>query len=522
MGMAKIKRMFLLGMMITTVGLVYFFVNSTLDLNLTFPLLRTASLDSMHRLKSRLTGEGVEGRLKDHCASEMLQNKTQGQKVSWISSRYELDRESLTALKKAAKLDVEKNYFHTGEQSLFEDEDFKGLPYPPFRPRIPAIVYYKDTFLVFCEARFDGVKDYGTMMITLRRGIRKGIKIEWEKIRLIASVNGFRTMNPSPIVDRQKDAIVLVFAAFPTDMSFHDLMYFQGHQTSKLLVMKSYDIGVTWTEPQDITGTSIGKIKPFPVLFVPGPGHSIQMDCGRIIVPGNFFTRDINGMDIPGMCGNCTNYSQVLYSDDGGTTWHVGGRTPFNRDDNGQPIHPNEIQAAELSGGVVYLNARTLFAAHPRSHTFSFDGGITLTDMELVRRLPEPGFKREGLVWVPRAAGGCAASVISFPALPGVNTPHNRWLLFSNPADNVDRKNLAVRLSVDGGQSWSEAWDVATGKAGYSDLTYFEAKQGELTTRYFALLYEAGKKQYNEQVRVQLFNMEALFRGLLTAEQGGR
>ncbi len=30
------------------------------------------------------------------------------------------------------------------------------------------------------------------MMITLRRGVRKGVKIEWEKIRLIASVNGFR------------------------------------------------------------------------------------------------------------------------------------------------------------------------------------------------------------------------------------------------------------------------------------------------------------------------------------------
>ena len=55
--------MFLLGMMITTVGLVYFFVNSQLDLNMTFPLLRSASIDGMHRLKSRLTGEGVEGRL---------------------------------------------------------------------------------------------------------------------------------------------------------------------------------------------------------------------------------------------------------------------------------------------------------------------------------------------------------------------------------------------------------------------------------------------------------------------------
>ena len=45
-------------------------------------------------------------------------------------------------------------------------------------------------------------------------------------------------MNPSPIVDKQKDAIVLMFAAFPTDMAFKDLMFFAGQQTSKLLVMK--------------------------------------------------------------------------------------------------------------------------------------------------------------------------------------------------------------------------------------------------------------------------------------------
>ena len=72
----------------------------------------------------------------------------------------------------------------------------------------------------------------------------------------------------------------------------------------------------------------------------------------------------------------------------------------------------NLFQAAELEGGAVYLNARTLFAAHPRSHTYSFDGGVTLMDMQLVRKLPEPGYKREGLIWVPRAAGGCAVSNI--------------------------------------------------------------------------------------------------------------
>ena len=110
------------------------------------------------------------------------------------------------------------------------------------------------------------------------------------------------------------------------------------------------------------------------------------------------------------------------------------------------------------------------------------------------------------------------ASVISFPAPPGARTPHKKWLLFSNPADFTDRKNLAVKLSVDGGQSWSEAWTITTTKAGYSDLVYFEEKSGDTVNRYFALLYEAGYRNYNEEVRIQVFNLEAIFHGLLNLQ----
>ena len=98
-----------------------------------------------------------------------------------------------------------------------------------------------------------------------------------------------------------------------------------------------------------------------------------------------------------------------------------------------------------------------------------------------------------------------------------MSTPHDKWILFSNPADTIDRKNLAIRLSVDGGQSWSDAWIVTTSKSGYSDLVYYEEKDSSgQVQQYFAVLYEAGFRQYNEEVRIQMFNLEAVLNGLLS------
>ena len=48
----------------------------------------------------------------------------------------------------------------------------------------------------------------------------------------------FRTMNPSPVVDRQSGAIVLVFSAFPTHMNFQDMLMYAGHPLSRVYVMK--------------------------------------------------------------------------------------------------------------------------------------------------------------------------------------------------------------------------------------------------------------------------------------------
>ena len=70
------------------------------------------------------------------------------------------------------------------------------------------------------------------------------------------------------------------------------------------------------------------------------------------------------------------------------------------------------FQVAELEDGTLYMNSRTLNPLHPRAHCYSFDGGRTLSAIQLDMTLIEPGFKRRNGAWVPSSTGGCAVSIL--------------------------------------------------------------------------------------------------------------
>ncbi|XP_063970145.1 sialidase-3-like [Lytechinus pictus] len=404
-------------------------------------------------------------------------------------------------------------------ESLFDVEAIRSSGLPLFKPRIPALVYHKQTFLAFSEARFDGLKDYGNIMMVVRRGLVQGREISWGQIKLLVNLPTFRINNPSPIVDRVNDAIVLVFAAFPTELSFQDMMAFPRFPMSKLFVMKTYDLGETWTTHEDISHQTILKMFPVPVLMVPGPGHSIQLKCGRLVVPCNYFTQDKRGKSLHGLCQNCSNYNRVIYSDDGGNTWTIGGRSKFKRDSFRIPIHPNEVMAVELDNGVVSLNSRTLNFQQTRAVIYSFDGGATLSETQLKEELIEPGWKitNQGKS-SPRAAGGCQASVIAFPRPKGIRIGQATWVLLSNPADRIERQNLALRLSIDGCQSWSKPFKIHDVFAAYSDIAYFEMVDANGTSLpHLALLFEGGMNGPYEYTRFKIFTLGQVLQGLITS-----
>ncbi|XP_071833026.1 sialidase-3-like isoform X2 [Apostichopus japonicus] len=500
------RRMLMIGLVAVSVIMFYRYLIWQLEFSSVLPLISSSQRFSFSRLKQKI----LNGRYVNdaHCLSSR-----QPENVTTSKKRRSISPWNINKLIADSGLRLQEAYV-SNTQSLFSPEAIMISELPHFNARIPAVVYHKNTFLAFCEARFEGMQDYGEMMIAMRRGhLTMDGDVRWENIQLIAGVRTFRTMNPSPVVDTVNDYIVLVFAGFPSSMSFHDMMSFPSFPLSKLYVMMSYDLGQTWTEPNDISGQTILNIKPNPVLLVPGPGHSIQMKCGRIIVPINYFTHDEHSVPLENMCANCTNLNRIIYSDNGGIDWSVGDTSKFTRDGTGVPIYLNEVQAVEVDDNAICLNTRTLKAKHPRAITVSLDGGKTLSRSYLAKELIEPGYKKDGK---PVPGAGCEASVIGFraPSDPSRMQFNKRWVLFSNPADGAFRRHLSIRLSIDGCRSWSLPWRIYREKAAYSDLAYFEGFVNNKRQHMIAILFEGGVERVQEGLRFKMFNLEAVLSGI--------
>ncbi len=77
-------------------------------------------------------------------------------------------------------------------------------------------------------------------------------------------------------------------------------------------------------------------------------------------------------------------------------------------------------------------------------------------------------------------------------------------VLFSNPAGS-SRRNMTIRLSLDGARSWQHSGLLDEGPSGYSDLAAM--KDGTLLC-----LYERGDKRYNEKIVIACFNRAWLSR----------
>ena len=138
-------------------------------------------------------------------------------------------------------------------------------------------------------------------------------------------------------------------------------------------------------------------------------------------------------------------YSHIIYTDDHGKTWKLGGRTPNHK--------VNECAVAELSDGRLILNMRNYDRSKKtRQVAFSDDGGVTWKDQRHDDALIEPI---------------CQASLLS------VYPPEDHakpYLFFSNPASQQGRTHMTVRVSYDDGKTWPKSKLIYSGGSAYSDL----------------------------------------------------
>ncbi|XP_070542524.1 sialidase-2-like [Ptychodera flava] len=376
--------------------------------------------------------------------------------------------------------------------------------------RIPAMIFHDGKFLVFCEAR-TMVADFGHMAIISKRGsLLANNSIVWEDSKIVVQIPAMRTMSPTAVYDKIRNTVVLIFLIIESTLSERQMVR-DGEHHVQVAVVKSHDFGKTWTKWRDITESTVNTIKnPKASAYAPGPGHGIQLKSGRLLIPGNHYQKDWSGLVGPKQLFNNSDYSNVIYSDDGGDTWQMGGILPRSRDEEGRKIFANEAQVAELDDGVIVMGIRTLDHHQSRAQAFSHDGGMTFSKAEIIPNLVEPGYKIQNRVLKPRVAPGCQASIVTFPAPNGA--PGNKtWALFSNPASDTLRKFMSIRLSYDGCKTWSNPWTIYPWYSGYSDMTYLGNSESGPK---FAIIYEGGHHTEVDQIMIKVFTLDAVLKGL--------
>jgi len=323
--------------------------------------------------------------------------------------------------------------------------------------RIPAIVTTGfGTILAFAEGR-PTVADLGENDIVLKRSLDGGQT--WQPMSVTLShtaanlaTRGFN--NPTPVVDRTTGDIFL-FASRPA---------LNGQENSyEMYVSKSTDDGVTWSAPTNISA----DVRPNGDKYItPGPGHAIQMENGRLVIP--MYSRDLN-------LNSRSAVPHMVYSDDHGTSWHLGGEVPKPPTYPGEslPISLVEPSIVETENGL-YMNMRTRdYAESPesallRSHSFSTDGGMTWTTSQQDPTLLDHNSQGSVARWTTEAADGV-----------------NRILL-SNAASSIGRNNLSVTTSYDEALSWENRRTIDFGMSAYSDMA--ASADGTMN-----LLYENGR-----------------------------
>lgn len=315
--------------------------------------------------------------------------------------------------------------------------------------RIPGIVVSQQgTVLAYCEARRNSSADWGEIEIHLRRSTdggrtwappvkigHHGQRIEGNPRKQTGGEHEQTVNNPVAIVDRQTGAIEFLYCI----------------NYAQCFSMRSLDDGLTWTPPVEITQAFEPFRQSYPwKVIATGPGHGIQMDSGRLVVP-IWLAYGQTGDHKPSA-------SATIYSDDHGRTWQAGEIAVPDAGDYGDP---NETMITPLSDGRVMLVSRSVSARNRKITTHSRDGASGWST---------PIF--QDALWEPI----CMASIVAHPASPGT-------LLFSNPhslardeagneipAGRGKRRNLSIKLSRDDGQTWPINKTLEPGNSAYSDL----------------------------------------------------
>jgi sialidase-1 len=224
-------------------------------------------------------------------------------------------------------------------------------------------------------------------------------------------------------------------------------------ETGQLMLARSDDDGVTWSEPINVTR----QVKDPAWRFVlQGPGKGITLRDGTLVFPAQYRSPDASPA-----AGRP--FSTLIWSSDRGETWTIG---------TGVKVDTTEAQVVELGDGTLMINCRDNRRGSRSVYT-TRDLGVTWSVHPTSRSaLPEPT---------------CMASLIRLE-----HEELGPLLVFSNPATRDGRRDMTLKVSRDEGRTWPTRWhslyDQRAG-FGYSCLTRIDGE-------HVGVLYEGRRELY--------------------------
>ena len=329
--------------------------------------------------------------------------------------------------------------------------------------RVPGIVCtQRGVVLASVEARRGRGGDWDGNDILLRRSLDGGVT--WEPPQQVVSHAQY---GPGPV----SNFVMIAGCTNGSHGGSHDgshdgthssiVHVLYCHNYSRCFSMYSTDDGATFSTPIEITESMFAFRERYPWRVLAfGPGHGIQLENGRLVVPVWMSTGA--GTEFgAGKLGHRPSEAATIYSDDHGQTWQCG-ETIVHTDERFH--NPSETVAVQLSDGRVLVNIRTEGDENRRLISISADGAHGWSNPYFDEALLEPV---------------CMGSITKLHAKSPQST---NYILFANP-DNLenelvaaggslarDRKRLTVKLSPDDCQSWPVSRILEAGPSAYSDL----------------------------------------------------
>ncbi|MFZ9886222.1 MAG: sialidase family protein [Myxococcota bacterium] len=338
-----------------------------------------------------------------------------------------------------------------------QEESPLGARSVPFRAgtegyncfRTPAIVKANNgDLLAFAGGRKGGCGDDTDADVVLRRSTDQGRS--WKPMQVIDKGAGDATNRaglPNPVV--LEDGRVLVVYLWSRFVDGEE-----DRGCRRVYVKHSDDDGRTWSARRNITAQAQRPCREDDDgrwIDPPaqgewgwtglGPVHGIVKTkaphAGRVLIAARHVAPDSK------------TYSHVIYSDDDGETWKIGGSLD---------LRSTESTVVELANGDIMLNARSRDEVGHRTVGISKDGGKTFEPAYVDDELPEPR--------------GVQGSLLRY----------DNKILFSNPHHRADRTNGTIQVSHDNGRTWEQKFRYTPeGEfSSYSDMVRVKGDVGVL------------------------------------------